>query len=84
MEEPVVDEEYLKEMTMARRELGAFITNNKRAPLMLQLSYLVCCDETDDSLMLKQMEHLLSSVIVTQYQVVRANNFESTIKHEGG
>ncbi|KAH1163412.1 hypothetical protein GLYMA_01G162400v4 [Glycine max] len=38
MEEPVVDEEYLKEMTMARRELGAFITNNKRAPLMLQLS----------------------------------------------
>ncbi|RZB78887.1 L-ascorbate peroxidase 3 [Glycine soja] len=41
MVEPiVVDEEYRKEIEMARRELGVFITNNKCAPLMLQFAYL--------------------------------------------
>uniref|UniRef100_K7LNL4 Plant heme peroxidase family profile domain-containing protein n=1 Tax=Glycine max TaxID=3847 RepID=K7LNL4_SOYBN len=40
MVEPiVVDEEYRKEIEMARRELGVFITNNKCAPLMLQFAW---------------------------------------------
>jgi len=35
-----VDEEYLSEIEMARRQLRSFITNNKCAPLMLQLAYV--------------------------------------------
>ncbi|ESW29858.1 hypothetical protein PHAVU_002G104700 [Phaseolus vulgaris] len=34
-----VDEEYLSEIEMARRQLRSFITNNKCAPLMLQLAW---------------------------------------------
>ncbi|QCD91153.1 L-ascorbate peroxidase [Vigna unguiculata] len=34
-----VDEEYLKEIEIARRELRSFIANNKCAPLMLQLAW---------------------------------------------
>ncbi|KAK7406865.1 hypothetical protein VNO78_08499 [Psophocarpus tetragonolobus] len=34
-----VDEEYLKEIEMARTEFRTFITNNKCAPLMLQLAW---------------------------------------------
>lgn len=63
MEEPVVDEEYLKEMTMARRELGAFITNNKRAPLMLQLSY-VTLPTTFISLYISRSSPLIIRILV--------------------
>ncbi|XP_014519649.1 L-ascorbate peroxidase 3 [Vigna radiata var. radiata] len=34
-----VDEDYLKEIEIARRELRSFIANNKCAPLMLQLAW---------------------------------------------
>ncbi|KAH1266868.1 L-ascorbate peroxidase 3 [Glycine max] len=39
MAEPVVDDEYLKEIDKARRELRAFITSNQCAPLMLRLAW---------------------------------------------
>ncbi|XP_068645607.1 L-ascorbate peroxidase 3-like [Aristolochia californica] len=39
MAAPVVDAEYLKEIEKARRNLRAFIANNKCAPIMLRLAW---------------------------------------------
>ncbi|XP_068639746.1 L-ascorbate peroxidase 3-like [Aristolochia californica] len=39
MAAPVVDAEYLKEIEKARRDLRAFIANNKCAPIMLRLAW---------------------------------------------